>query len=135
VVFLCCCCCFYLFVCSFFSVGFFVFCLFRYCGFSIFIFIPIIFFLSLSILLTLPSSSSHPYSHPFHSPSFSCAKLHCSPPQHHVLPLLTHSLPPALTFPPIRPQPVTRLLLPPTHSSLTDQILYQLYTTPNPCNP
>jgi hypothetical protein len=33
------------------------------------------------------------------------------------------------------PQPVTRLPLPLTHSSLTDQPLYQLYTTPNPCNP
>jgi hypothetical protein len=61
------------FVLGFFPVFFlFVVCLFCYCGFSIFISIPIIFFVS--ILPTLPSSSSHSHSHPLHSLSFSCAK-------------------------------------------------------------
>jgi hypothetical protein len=91
----------FLFVCFF--VHFFPLislfdCLFCYCGFSIFIHIPIIFFLS--ILSTLPSSSSHPYSHPTHSSSFSCAKIYCSCPNNLFFPFSpTH--PPALTFPSI----------------------------------
>jgi hypothetical protein len=70
--------------------------LFCYCQFSIFIFIPIIFFLP--IQSTLPSLSSYSYTHPLQSPSFSCAKFNCFPPQQLDLHLLTHSLPPALTL-------------------------------------
>jgi hypothetical protein len=91
-------------------------CLFHECGFFISIFIPIFFF-----LLSLPSPSSHPYSHPFHSSSFSCAKTHCSPSQLLFLPLRIHSQPLPSTSPSILPQPVTRLPLPPTYSSPADQ--------------
>jgi hypothetical protein len=50
----------------------------------------------LSVLSTSPSLSSHPYSHPLHSPYLSCATIHCCPSQLLFLPLLTHS-PPAFT--------------------------------------
>jgi hypothetical protein len=105
--------------CFSFLFLFFV-CLFSYCGFSIFISITIIFF-PLSILSTSPSSSSHPYSHSLHSPSFSSAKMHCSPPQQFILPLLTHSLPLPSPSLPILPEPVSRLSLSPIHSSPADQ--------------
>jgi len=117
------------FICSLSSVDFFsfFFCFFCYCGFSISILIPIVFFLS--ILTTLPSPSSHQYSHPFHSPSFSCAKIHCSSPQQLILPLLTHSLPLPSPSPLILFQPITRLPLPPTHSSPAECVVYLLYKT------
>jgi hypothetical protein len=51
------------------------------------------------MLSTKPSSSPHLYSQPLHSPSFSCAKTHCFPIPQLILCPLTHSLPPALTFP------------------------------------
>jgi hypothetical protein len=47
----------------------------------------------LSVLSTSPSLSFHPYSHPLHFPSFSCAIIHCFPSQLLFLPLLIHSLP------------------------------------------
>jgi hypothetical protein len=83
----------FLFVCSFLPIDFFLLVLllwvFYFYFYSYYLF-------SLSILSTL-SSSSHPYTHPLHSPSFSCAKTHCSL-QQLILSCLIHSLPSALTF-------------------------------------
>jgi hypothetical protein len=110
------------FFCCFFA------CLFCYYGFSIFISFPTIFFLS--ILSTLPSSFSHPYCHPLHSPSFSWAKICCSLSQQLILPLLTHSLPLPSPSSPFLPQPVTHH----THHPLTN-LQYQLYTIPDSWNP
>jgi hypothetical protein len=122
----------FFFVCSFFPVDFFcLFVCFVIVGFLVLFLLSSFFFLS--ILSTLPSLSSHPYSPPLHFPSFSCAKIHWSPPQWR-RPLLTHSNPPALTFPSHYLQPVTRLpSLLHTHRLLTN-LLCQLDTTPNPCN-
>jgi hypothetical protein len=69
-----------LFLCLVFWVFFFfpVFVyLLYYCGIFIFVFILFSFFLS--VLSTSPLLSSHPYSHPLHSPSFACAKINYSP--------------------------------------------------------
>jgi hypothetical protein len=90
------------------------------------------FFLSLSRLSTLPSSFSHSYSHALHSPSFSCAKIYCSPPQQVVLLLLTQSLSQTSPSPLILPQPVNRLPLPPTHSSTADQPTIPTLHNPKP---
>jgi hypothetical protein len=111
-----------------FFLVFFV-CLFYYGSFFIFIFIPI-FFLFLSILLTLPPSSSHPYCYPLHSPSFSYAKIHSSPSQLLFLPLLIHFLHLPTPSPPILPQPPTRLPLPPMHYHLLTY--YTNFTQPQP---
>jgi hypothetical protein len=83
-----------------------------------------------SILSPLPSQSSHLYSYHFHSPSFSCAKIHCYPSQLLFLPLLIHYFALPSTSSPIPPQTVTRLSLPPTDSLLIKP-LYQL-TQPQP---
>jgi hypothetical protein len=128
-LFVCFCFCF-LFV-HFFPLIFLCFfiCLFCYCGFSILISITIIFFLS--ILSTLPLSSSHPYSNPLHSPSFSWAKIHCSP-------STTHSVHSHPLFPqpspslPTGSQPLTRLPLSPTHTSFTDQSSIPTLHNPKP---
>jgi hypothetical protein len=77
------------------------------------LFLFLLFFLS--VLTNLPSLSSHPYSHPLQTPSFSCAKMHCSLSQLLFLPLLIHSLTLPSPSPPILPQTVTRLPIPPTH--------------------
>jgi hypothetical protein len=98
-----------------------VFCLFvYYCGVFIFIFIPIFLFF-LSLLSTLPSPSSHPYSHSLHSTSFSYVKIHCSSFQIFFLPLPIHCLTWSTPSPPILSQPVKRLPLPPTHLPPADQ--------------
>jgi hypothetical protein len=65
----------------------FVFCCFLFYLFIFGLFVCLIIvgflylflFLFFSILSTLPPASSHLCSHPFHSSSFSCAKIHCSP--------------------------------------------------------
>jgi hypothetical protein len=88
-----------------------------------------LFYFFLSILSTLPSSSSHPYS-PLHSSSF-CAKLHCSPSQLLFLPFLLHSQLPPSPSPPILPQPVSRIPLPPTHSPPADQPTTPILHNPN----
>jgi hypothetical protein len=85
----------------------------------------------LSILPTLPSWSSHPFSQPLHSSPFSCAKIHCSPSQQLILSLLTHCLPLPSPSPPICSQPATRLPLSPTHSSLADQCTIPTLHNPN----
>jgi hypothetical protein len=69
---------------------------------------------------------------PLHSPSRSCAKIHCSPSQQFVLPHLTHSLPLPSPSPSILSQPVTRLPLTPTHSSPTDQPTIPTLHKPKP---
>jgi hypothetical protein len=89
----------------------------------------------LSILSTLPSSSSHPSSHPLHSPSLYCAKIHCSPSKLLIPPLHTHSLPLSLPSPSILPQTVKRLPLPPIHSPPADQPTIPTLHNPNSCNP
>jgi hypothetical protein len=91
-------------------------------------------FFPLSILSTLPSSSSHPHSQPLHFPSFSCAKVHCSPSQQLALPLLTHSFSWPSLSPPILPNlsPDCPFLLH-THYLMINP-LYQLHKTLNPCN-
>jgi hypothetical protein len=130
----------FLFVCSSLPTDFFFCCFFVsfiIVGFLFLLLLLLSFFsFSLSILSSLPSSSSHPYSHPLHSPSFSCAKTHCSLLPQHILSPLTLSLSPAHTFPSHSPptchQDYCFLLY--THHSLND-LLYQLYTTPNSCNP
>jgi hypothetical protein len=75
----------------------------------------------LSILSTLPSPSSNCSCYLLYAPSFSCAKIHCSPAQLLFLPLLTHSFPLPPPSPPINPKPVTRLHLPSTHSPPANQ--------------
>jgi hypothetical protein len=84
---------------------------------NLFIFISIFF---LSSILTSPSLSSHPYSHPFHSPSFSCATIHSCPSQLLFLPLLSYSLHLSSLSPLILPHLVTTPLLPPLHTPSTD---------------
>jgi hypothetical protein len=84
---------------------------------SIFISIPIIFFLS--TLSTLSPSSSNPYSHPLTLPPSPVLK--CIAPLPNTS-LLTQSLPEPSPYSLILPQPVARLPLPPTHSSPTDQL-------------
>jgi hypothetical protein len=51
------------------------------------------FFFFYSVLLTLSSLISYPYSYPLHFPSFSHTTIHCSPSQLLFLPLLIHSFP------------------------------------------
>jgi hypothetical protein len=68
---------------------------------------------------TLPSSSSHPSWLPLHSPSFSCAKIHCSPPQQLVLPLLIHSLPQPSPSPLILPHSTCHQTTPPSYTLIT----------------
>jgi hypothetical protein len=101
-----------------------------YCGF-LFLFLFLFSFL-LSVLSNSPSRLSHPYSHRLHSPSFSCATIHCSPSQLLFLPLLIHSVPLSSPPPPILPQQVTTLLLPPTHSPPADQPTVPTLYNPNP---
>jgi hypothetical protein len=62
-----------------------------------------LFFFSLSTLSTLPSSSSHPYSHPLHSPSFYCAK--------NPVPLSNNSFCPLLSTLFLQPSPSPPILL------------------------
>jgi hypothetical protein len=83
----------------------------------------------ISLLSTLPSLSFHPCSCPLHFPYFYAA-IHCSSSQLLFLSFLIHSLPLCSPSPLILPQPVTRLLLPPTHSPTADQP-----TVPNLHNP
>jgi hypothetical protein len=99
------------------------------CGLYISIFIPIIFFLSLSILSILPSSSSHPYSHLLHSPVLkSITPLH----NNSFCPFSPTLFPQPSPSLPILSQPVTRLPLPPTHSSLAYQTTIPTLQNPKP---
>jgi hypothetical protein len=70
--------------------------------------------------LTLSSLFSYLYSHPLHSPSFSCTTIHCSFSQIHFLSLHIHSSP-SLTPPSILPQPVTTQILLTIHLPLADK--------------
>jgi hypothetical protein len=89
----------------------------------------------LSIISTLQlSSCAHPYSHPLHSPSFFCTKIHCSPSLLLFLPPLIYSLPLTTPSPLNLPQTVTRLLFPLHTDHLLTNLLY-LYTTPTLWNP
>jgi hypothetical protein len=90
------------------------------------------YFYVLSVLLTSPSLSSHPYSYILHFVSFSCATIHCYSSQLLFLPFLIHSFSLSLSPPSILSQPITILSLLHKHNLLTS-LLYQLYTTP--CNP
>jgi hypothetical protein len=92
-------------------------CLCYYCRFFIFIFIPIFFFLS--ILSSLTSPSSHPYS-PLTLPPSPVLKSITLLPNYSFFPF-SSTLYFYLTSPPILPQPVTRLPLPPTQSQPADQ--------------
>jgi hypothetical protein len=71
---------------------------------------------------------------PPHFPSFSCATIHCFPSQLLFLPLFIHSFPclqlALLSFPNQSPHYPFLLYI---HHPLTS-LLYQLYTTPAPCN-
>jgi hypothetical protein len=98
-------------------------------GFSILFLSYFLFFLS--VLSNLPSLSSHPYSHPLHSSSF-CTKICYLPSQLLFQPLLIHSLPLLSPLPPILPQCVTRLPLPPTRSPPADQPTIPTFNNPNP---
>jgi hypothetical protein len=105
--------------------------LFYYCGgFYFYFYSNFLFFLSL--LLTLPSSSSHPYSHPLHFPS-SYVKIIALLPNYSFCPFSS------LFPPPYVPLPFSSNLSPHypsllhTHHLLTN-LLYQHYTTPTPDN-
>jgi hypothetical protein len=92
-------------------------------------------FISTFSVLTSPSLSSHPYSYSLHTPSFSCAKIHCSPYQLLFLIFLNYfhsclNLP--LLSSPNLSLHYTSLLH--THHLLTS-LLYQFYTTPTPAIP
>jgi hypothetical protein len=90
---------------------------------------------SLSVISTLPPSSSHSYSHPLHSPSFSCANIIALLPKNSFCPFS-----PTLSLCPHLPLPFSGNLsqdypsFQHTHHLLTN-LLYQLYTTSNPFNP
>jgi hypothetical protein len=72
------------------------------------------------------------YSYPLHFPSFSCATIHCSPSQLFFLSLLMHSFP---VFTSASYLPLTCHHTTPHTQHLMTILLYQLYTTPAPCNP
>jgi hypothetical protein len=90
----------FLFVC-FIIVSFFILFLFLF---------PFYSYYTINFTITIFSSLLSP----LHSPSFSCAKIHCSHSQLLFLPLLTHS-PPALTFPSHSP-PTCHHTTPPSHT-------------------
>jgi hypothetical protein len=87
----------------------------------------------LSVLSTLPSLLSHPYSHHLHSPIFSCATIHGSPSQLLFLPII-HFL--HLPSPPFLYSPNCHYTIPPsyTHKLLTN-LLYKLSKTQPPVIP
>jgi hypothetical protein len=62
-----------------------------FCIMFLFFFLSFSFFIP--VLLTWSSLFSYAYSHPLHSPSLSCATIHCAPSQLLFLPLLIHSFP------------------------------------------
>jgi hypothetical protein len=72
---------------------------------------------------------------PLHSPSSSCAKIHCCPPQQLVLPLLIHTVHHPLPSPRILPQPVTRLPSLLHTCDLLTNLLNQCYTPQTPAIP
>jgi hypothetical protein len=109
------CFCFCLFVCSFFPLISLRFFLFGWLvWFSIFTSFLLSFFLS--ILSTFPSSSSRPYSHPFHSPS--CAKIICPPPPNNSFCPFLPTLSLALTFP-SHSSPTCHQTTPPSYTLIT----------------
>jgi hypothetical protein len=130
--------CFHLFVHLFFPVGFFGFYLFV-CfvivgSLFLFLFLLSFFFIFLYyqlyhhhlLILTLI---------PFTLPPSPVLKSIDSLPNSSFCPFSPTLFPQHSPIPHILPQPVTRPHLPPIHSSPADNVLYQLYTTPNPCNP
>jgi hypothetical protein len=96
---------------------------------------PYFLFFPLSILSTLPPSSSHPYSHNLHSLTFSCTKIHCSPSKLLFWLLLIHTLPLPNLLLPFSPNlsPDCPTLLHTHH--LLKNLLHQLYTTLTPAIP
>jgi hypothetical protein len=97
------------------------------------VFIVLSFFF-IPVLLTPSSLFSYPYSYPLHSP-FSSATTHCSLSQLLFLPPLIHSF-----FCLHLPFPSSSNLSPYCPSllhihHLLTSLLYQLHTTPAPCNP
>jgi hypothetical protein len=104
------------------------------CLFFVFVSFIIVGFLFLLLLLLL-FFSFYTISHPFHSPSVSCAKIIAplSPTNHSAWSPPTLFLQPSHS-PSILPQPVTRLPLLHIHHPLNN-LLYQLYTTPTPAIP
>jgi hypothetical protein len=130
----------FLSVCSSLPIDFFgfIFCLFYYCGFSIFTFTPIIFFLFSLLFLYYQLNHHHPL-----IPTLTSFTLHPSPVLKLIAPLSNNSF--CSSHPLSSPSP--HLLLPfspnlsPDYPSLLhthhplNNLLYQLYTTPNPCSP
>jgi hypothetical protein len=85
-----------------------------------------------SVLLTLPSLFSYPYSYPPHFPSFSCATIHCSPLNYSFFPFSSTPSPVfAPPFPPTCP-PYPSLLH--IHHLLAS-LLYWQYTSWHPAIP
>jgi hypothetical protein len=82
----------------------------------------------LSIQSTLPSSSSHPYSHLLHSPSFSCVTIHSSCSQLLVLPLLIHLSPPVFTYH-SKPCPTCHHTTSPSYTLTTCRLPYHINFT------
>jgi hypothetical protein len=82
------------------------FLLFMYLQFFVVFFFCIVNF-TINIFLSL--------SYPLYFPSFSCTTIHCFPYQLLFLLLLIHSLPLSSSPPPILPQTITTLSLPPIH--------------------
>jgi hypothetical protein len=101
----------------------------------LFLFLFLFSFFFLSVLSTLPTLSSHPYSHPLHSSSFSCAKIHCSPSNYSFCPFSSTLSPcPRFPFPFSSNLSLDYTNLLHTHHLQTN-LLYQLYTIPTTCNP